>query len=288
VSPTVHRAALGLTVAVLLVDLVLYATGVLSGRQAVLLTLCLEVPCAAAVGVATAIAFRRLRAEGLGRRAAWERLLGTTPVRLATAEARSLRALWLTARRRTDPPTGIRLPYGRGLAGTVTAFVLVTAVETVALHLLVPIGWLRDLLAVLSGYALLAVLGLVLSRTAYPHHVSDGRLHLRSGVREVATIDLRDVAQVVVRHRIGVVGLSPSVADGTLHLPSLDGTALDLELSRPGTVSGLRGGRRVATVQRISLHVDDPVGAAALLRAAQGPGQSSCAAARRSAPVSPA
>lgn len=268
-NPVVHRAALAVTVAVLLVDVVLYASGVLSGRQALLLTVCVEVPCSVAVAGATAVAFRRLRAEGLSRRAACERLFGTTPVRLATAEARTLRAFWLAARRRTDPPTGVRLPYGRGLAGTVAAFLVVTAVETVALHLLVPITWLRDLLLVLGLYCLVPVLGLVLSRTTYPHHVTGGRLHLRSGVQEVLTLDLRDVAQVVVRRRIGAVGLWPSIADGALNLPSLDGTSLDLELSRPVTAPGLRGRARGTAVQRISLYVDDPDGAATLLRAAR-------------------
>ena len=272
-SPVVHRAALAVTVAVVLLDVVLYATGVLSGRQVLLLTLCVEVPCSVAVAVATAVAVRRSRAEGLGRRAAWERLFGTTPVRLATGEARTLRALWLTARRRTDPPTGVLLTYGRGLAGTVAAFVVVTAVETVVLHLLVPVDWLRDLLLLLSVYGLVAVLGLVLSRSAYPHHVAGGRLHLRCGVQEVLALDLRDVTQVVVRRRIGVVGLWPSVADGALHLPSLDGTSLDLELSRPVTAPGLRGRARATAVRRISLYLDDPDGAAALLRAARDDSQ---------------
>jgi len=268
-----HRTALAATVAVLVVDTVLLATGVLSAGQALRLTLCVELPCSAVVTGATALGYRRLRAGGLGRRAAVERLLGTTPVRLAAGELRSLRALWLVARRRTDPPAGVRLPYGRGLLGPVVAFLLLTVAETVVLHVLLPAGVGRDLLTVLSCYALLAVLGLVLSRTAYPHWVSAGRLQLRSGVRDVVAVDLTDVTQVVVRHRIGTVGLWPAVADGTLHLPSLDGTALDLELSRPLTVPGL--GRRSAptTVRRISLHVDDPGAAAELLQAARAADQ---------------
>ena len=160
-------------------------------------------------------------------------------MRLAAGELRSLRALVLVARRRTEPATGVLLPYGRGLLGPVVAFLLATAAETVVLHVLLPAGWPRDLLTVLSCYALVAVLGLVLSRTAYPHSVSAGRLQLRSGVRDVVTVDLSDIAQVVVRRRIDTVGLWPTVADGTLHLPSLDGTALDLELARPLTVPGL-------------------------------------------------
>jgi len=278
VNPRVHRAALAVTVAVLLVDLVLLATGVLSTRQAVLLTLCVELPCSVAVAVASALAFRRLRAGGASRRAALEHLVGTTPVRLAAGELRALRALALTARRRTEPPDGMRLPYGRGLAGPVTAFLLATGVETVVLHLLLPAGWLRDGLTVLSGYALVAVLGLVLARTAYPHVVSAGRLHLRSGVTDVVAVDLADIAQVVVRRRIDTVGLWPTIADGTLHLPSLDGTALDLELTRPLTVPALGRRSRPAPVRRISLHVDDPGAAAALLGVACSAGRSGHAA----------
>lgn len=49
--------------------------------------------------------------------------------------------------------------------------------------------------------------------------------------------------------------------------------ALDLELSRPVTAPGLRGRAGETAVQRISLSVDDPDGAAALLRAAQDAGR---------------
>lgn len=271
-NPRLHRAAVLVTATVLLADAVLLATGVLSVRQAVLLTLCVELPCSALVTGATVLGFRRLRRQGLTRRAAAERLVGTTPVRLAVGELRSLRALYLVARRRTDPLTGVRLAYGRGLTGTVVAFLLAGGVETVVLHVLLPGGWLRDLLTVLSVYALVAVLGLALSRTAYPHVVRAGQLHLRSGVTDVVAVDLADVARVVVRRRFDVVGLWPTVADDALHLPSLDGTSLDLELARPLTVPA-RGRRSpAAAVHRVSLHVDDPEAAAALLRAARTPG----------------
>ncbi len=177
-------------------------------------------------------------------------------------QLRALRAIGLFLLRRTDPTDGELIGYGRGLTGTAIAFVVVTLVETVVLHLLVPVAWLRTALVVLGVVSLVAVLGLVLARTVYPHVVAGGRLQLRSGARDVVSLDLADVGRVVVRRRIGVVGIAPTVVDGALCLPSQDGTNLDLELVRPVVVPDRKGH---ASVQRVSLHVDDPAAACALL-----------------------
>jgi len=179
-------------------------------------------------------------------------------------QLRVLRAIGLFLGRRTDPSEGGLIGYGRGLTGTAIAFVVVTLVETVVLHLLVPVAWLRTALVVLGVVSLVAVLGLVLARMVYPHSVADGRLQLRNGARDVVALDLADVDRAVVRRRIGVVGIAPTVVDGALCLPSQDGTNLDLELARPVVVPDRKG---TATVRRVSLHVDDPAAACALLSA---------------------
>lgn len=263
-----HRVAVAVSLTVLLVDAVLLATGVLSVRTAVHLVLAVELPLAAVAGWAGARVFRDLRRGGVSTRDAVGAVLGQRVVRLATAEGRALRALWLVGRRRTDLPAGATaLPYGRGVAAPALAFLGVTVVETAVVHVLLPAGWVRAVLTVVTVYACVAVLGLVAARVAYPHHVTAGVLHLRNGVQDVLDVPLHQVAGLRPRRDIRRVGLWPAVEGDTLVLPSLDGTSLTIELSTPA-VSRAAGRRTSVPVTRIELAVDDPGSAVARVQEA--------------------
>lgn len=267
-----HRAALLATAAVLVVDTALYLTGAVTARQALLLFLLVELPCTAVSLVATWSLLRRLRRAGCSRRQAVEEVFGAGPVRGAEAEYLALRAVVLFLLRRREPAGGVHIGYGKGLLGTVVAFLVLAAVETLVLHVLIPVRWVETALAVLSGYTAVLVLGLAVSRIVYPHHLADGRLHLRQGARTIARLDVRDVAAVQLRRRVTVVGLYPKVDGDRLHLPSQDGTNLDLALARPVVVPvGPTWRRRdePTEVRHVSLHVDDPAAAVRLLTAAR-------------------
>ncbi|KQS73701.1 hypothetical protein ASG41_03645 [Modestobacter sp. Leaf380] len=265
------------SVAVLLVDAALLGAGVLSIRTAGQLALAVEFPLAAVGGWAGTRAYRALRRGGSSAREAVEAVLGQTAVRVATAEWRALRALWLVARRRTDLPAGATaLPYGRGVTVPALAFLGVTVVETAVVHVLLPAGWVRVVLTAVTVYACVAVVGLVAARVAYPHHVTDGVLRLRNGVQDVLDVPLRHLAAVRPRRDIRRVGLLPAVEDGTLYLPSLDGTSLTIELTTPVATRVTRR-RPPVPVTRIELSVDDPRSALAQVQ--------SVAAAVRERPV---
>lgn len=267
-----HRCAALLSLAVAAADVVLLATGVLSVRAALLLLLAVELPLwVVTVGLGVRV-HREARAAGADPRSALGAVLGPTTLRLAAGELRGLRALWLVARRRTDVPIGsVALPYGRGVLGTAVAFLVVTAAETFVLHVLLPAGWLRTVLTAVTAYTCVAVLGLVAARSAYPHHVTAGVLHLRCGVQDVLAVPVRDIAGVRRRRRWDAVGLWPSVEGTTLRLPSLDGTVvtLDLDRAQPWPRSPRRG---PGAVDRVELHVDDPAAAIAVLAASRDAG----------------
>ena len=269
----VHRALIAGTVLAVGVDLVLLAAGRIDRSQAVVLLVCVELPLTVLAVGATWRCVARARRRGAGVRTALAEVVGPTPLAVAETELQSLRAVALIVRGRRSPAGHPCIPYGRGLLGTVVAFCCVAAVEVAVLHLLIPVPWVRTALTVLGLYAFVVVLGLVLSRVVYPHYVEHGRLHLRQGSRRVLTVDLGSVTEVATRRRIDVVGLYPGVRDSRLCLPSQDGTNLDLVLADEVRVeAGVRRRDRrraggAVRVRHVSLHVDDPEAARALVLA---------------------
>lgn len=271
----VHRWLVPAAVVIVLFDGVLLLTGVLAPRQALVLFLAVELPLGTISALLAGREFRALRRTGHDYRTAWAGAVGSWVVDGVEREAGAFRAIALVALGRRSPAGMPHLPYGKGLAGTAAAFAAVTVIETVVLHLLVPVAWVRALLLVVSVYAFVVVLGLVLARIAFPHHIDGDHLQLRQGVQRVVRIPLADISAVAARRRIDVVGLFPSVRDDRLRLPSQDGTCLDLDLHREVQVrTGLpRRLRRQhpngVPVRSVSLHVDDPAAAAATLAAEQ-------------------
>ena len=266
-----HRCSVVATVLTVVVDLVLLATGRIDRGQAAVLFLSVELPLTV---LALGLTWRhvvRARRRGADVRTALAEVVGSAPLEAAETELQSLRAVVLFVLGRRSPAGHRSIPYGKGLLGTVLAFFVVTVVEMAVLHLLIPVEWIRTALTVLGLYASVVVMGLVLSRVVYPHHVDRGRLHLRQGSKRVLTVELAAIEGTSPRRRIDVVGLYPSLRDGRLYLPSQDGTNLDLTLSDEVPVqAGLRRrDRRQAAggvrVRHVSLHVDDPAAARAVI-----------------------
>jgi hypothetical protein len=253
-----------ITVLTVVVDLGLLATGRITPSRAAVLFLSVELPLTVlAVGL-TWRAVARARRRGVGVRTAMEELFGSALLGAAETEMQSLRAVVLFVLGRRSPSGRRHITYGKGLLGTVVAFFVITVVEMAVLHLLIPVQWIRTALMVLGVYAFVVIMGLVLSRVVYPHYVDDRRLYLRQGSKRVLTVQLGAIAEVSTRRRINVVGLYPSLQDGRLHLPSQDGTNIDLTLADEVPVEGglRRRDRKHAAgtvrVRHLSLHVDDP------------------------------
>jgi hypothetical protein len=254
------------------VDLSLLAGGLIDRTRAAVLFLCVELPLTGLVLWMTWRAVADERRRGGEARTVLTGIFGSGPVEAAESEIQSLRAVVLFVLGRRSPSGTRHITYGKGLLGTVATFFLVTVIEMVVLHLLIPVEWIRTALMVLGFYAFVIIIGLTLSRVVYPHYFEHGRLQLRQGTKRVLSVELCNIQGVSARSRINVVGLYPTLHEGRLYLPSQDGTNLDLTLGDSLRVSGglrRRDRKRAAgdvLVRHLSLHVDDPNAAVSLIR----------------------
>lgn len=255
------RAAVAVSVTAALTTTGLGAAGVLSAPGAVLMFAAVEVPLALTALALNLQRYRTLRRAGQDRWVALHQLVGATATRMLRAEVTVYRSLWLWARHRVDgqQPGVHPIGYARGGLGVPLAFGVLTAVEAVAIHLLLPWAWLRTIILVASVYSLILLLGSVAARVTHPHLLTGTQLILRDGALTVATLD-RDAITRVTRTR-RYQPTTPTEADGQLHLPSSDGTNIDLHLAAPMTahLPGLLARqRRQARITAVHLHLDDP------------------------------
>ncbi|GAA3010443.1 hypothetical protein GCM10020229_22630 [Kitasatospora albolonga] len=193
--------------------------------------------------------------------------------RLALFDLRGMQSLWLLARRRRHgvPPGATAVPYEREERGTLLVLLFVVVVEGIATELLLRgVGapeWLRGLLLVLDVYGVLAVAAIGAARVTRPHVVSGTDLRIRSG----AFFDLRVPLALVsaVRTELNFnEEKAVSVADGRCAVSAGSRTNLVVELAAPVTVTRPLG--RPAEADRVHFFADDPVTAAAALRARLG------------------
>lgn len=257
----IARASVAVSVTTALTTTSLGAVGVLSPPGAVLVFAAVEVPLALTAVALNVQRYRRLRQAGQDRVTALHQLAGATVTRVVRAEVTLYRSLWLWSRHRVDGqgPGVHPIGYTRGALGVPLAFGVLTVVETVAIHLLLPWAWLRTVILLASIYALVLLLGVVVTRVTHPHLLTGSELILRDGAHTVATLD-RDTITRVTRTR-RYEPRTPTEAGGQLHLPSPDGTNIDLHLAAPVTarLPGLLARqRRQASITVAHLHLDDP------------------------------
>lgn len=159
----VGRSALVLTLATAATMTTLGAVGVVPPSTAVLLFVAVEVPLALVAAALNIWRYRTLRHAGHGRVAALEELAGATATRMFRAEVTTYRSLWLWSRHRTDGqgPGVQAVGHAHGSLGVPLAFGVLTVVEAIAIHLLIPWAWLRTVILVASIYSLILVLGVV-------------------------------------------------------------------------------------------------------------------------------
>ncbi|MEA2322947.1 MAG: hypothetical protein QOD81_2797 [Solirubrobacteraceae bacterium] len=169
------------------------------------------------------------------------------------------------ARLRAAPPPALR--YSRGDFGPPMALALTPAVlaEEVAVHLLVPSGWVavHVVSALLHGYALVWLVGWGLGSRAYPHALRRGVLTVRNGPFHRADLPLHAVtAATARRQRVGgEAGLV--LRDGAALLPARGRVDVWLELDGPVMVR--RPLSDPVAVHRIALASDDPEALARLV-----------------------
>lgn len=251
-----------LTVVIIVVDAILWATGVITAAVAVVLFLALELPLGLIVIALLVRQYGRERRSGVSRRKALERMGATEPfIRLIVAELGNLNSLWLLIRGKrvgVDENT-IGLSYAKGTLGLPIAFLVATVIEVIILYLVIPWVWLRVVILILSVYSVILVLGYLASRVVHPHLLNNEYLLLRAGRHVIARIPGGNIAKVMVTNRYKHT--YPVEEDGHLHLASSLGTNVDLVLAEPvqAALPGLFAKqRRSFETREISLYLELP------------------------------
>lgn len=191
----------------------------------------------------------------------WWRAAGHLAKRATLAEIGGYQSIYrFLFRRPRVPPGAVGFSYHQPVFAILVVFIAVSAVELVAVDLIVR-RWpvVRIALLVLSLWGLVWMFGLLFGMLTRPHAVGPEGLRLRYGSEIDIAVPWDEVHVVSKRVRTRPDKEPQVVVDehgaATLHLRVGDETNIDIRLERPLEVR-LPQGRR--TVSRITLHVDDP------------------------------
>lgn len=264
------------TLAVVAVDAALLAAQAISWPVAVALIVAIEMPLAVLSVARYVRLFRSARAKG--RDGAFREVVDGDPLlRVAAAEMRIFASLGRWVSRKPHVPDGaIAVGYARGALVMPAAFAVAAVVEMVVVHALVPWPAVRVVLALLSLYGLLFLLGWMGSQVVRPHLIYPDRMVVRSGNLAVAEIPRAHIARMDRARSPRTPKNYINVEDdgtATLTLAGPDGTNVRLELAGTAAVRvpGLPWSRREEReVGRIRLSVDDPAAMVAQLSATAG------------------
>ncbi|MEV4181752.1 hypothetical protein AB0J28_09955 [Streptosporangium canum] len=162
-------------------------------------------------------------------------------------------ALWPAVRRRVDvPENGAAIGYYRGLRAVLWAMVVMSPLELVVVHHLLPWAWARWAHLALMVAAALWSLGFIASLWVYPHTVDDERLRIRFGGLLDVVIPVRLIESVrAERVSKGQSKLAEMVGE-TLSVEVGGMTNLVVRLREPYEVNGF--GR----VRAVRFTADDP------------------------------
>lgn len=186
-------------------------------------------------------------------------------------------AIWVSlgrwaSRRPAVPPGGTAIPYARVAAPIVWLFIWGSAIEVVAVDLVVThVGWdvVRIPLLVLGTWGVLWMLGLLASMRTRPHVLTGGSLLLRGGLRAEVVVPLAAVAGVrTVEHELSSTVRNVEEVEGRLLVGVSGRTNLEVMLVRPCPLTTPKG--EVVT-DRVGLWADEPRDASALLRSRVAP-----------------
>lgn len=157
---------------------------------------------------------------------------------------------WIVRYKPGVGPGARTFPYARELAPLIGVFIFVSAIELVAVHLLLPWETVRLILDIVSLWGLLWMFGLLASMKVFPHVLDDEGLRLRHGFHEDVRVPWTAVQSV--RARRGSVKAKGNllVAGDVLSLPVLKQTRVDVTLTGPTRVGP-------AEVTHVHFYVND-------------------------------
>jgi hypothetical protein len=185
--------------------------------------------------------------------------LGRKVVRFELSLYRSL-FRWVT-RRPDVPADAAAFAYFGAVAVVVWAFIVVSAVETVVFHVILPWEVVRLVVDIVSIWGLLWMFGYAASLNVYPHLVGDAGVRVRHGTSTDFTVPWDAIASVSVRERSRdrskAVQVDRDETGGkgdTVHVVMSSRTNVELRLRRPLVVPLHQGD---ATVTEVRFFADD-------------------------------
>ena len=196
------------------------------------------------------------------RRLAWAALKLEVTLYLALGR-------WI-ARRRDVPPGSVPIGYSQLVAPMLMLWIFGSAVEVVALDVLLSRWWtpLRIPLLVVGVWGLVWMLGMLAAYRVRPHLLGEHVLQVRDGIHARVDVPLEAIAGVrTVDHELP--GLLKSVhvegeePDANLLIGVGSRTNLELVLTGPTVLETPHG---PTTVTRVGLWVDEPREVAEVLR----------------------
>lgn len=180
--------------------------------------------------------------------------------RLVAFEISLYRSLFRWVTRRPDVPAGsTACSYVGGVSVLLWAFIVVSAVELVVLHVVIPWEGVRLAADILSLWGLAWMLGFAAGLHVYPHLEHDDGLRVRHGTGTDLVVPWDAVSSAGVRERSlersKAVQVEASEEGTVLSVVIASRTNVDLRLAQPLTVP-LHSGD--VTVDTIRLFADDP------------------------------
>ena len=200
----------------------------------------------------------------------WRRIaasLPPDPVRRAiVSEVGLLSALVRTVARRPPrlPADASPITSTRGTLPIPIAVAVVTILEVVALHIIIPWPPVSIALTLVSTYSLILFFGYLAARRQHPHYISATSLVLRNGAHTVATIPFGNIDAVTLIQDGSVT--YPAVEGKVARIATMDGCSISVRLRSP-QILALTARRRAPeyAVSEIRFAADDAREASARL-----------------------
>ncbi len=179
------------------------------------------------------------------------------------------RSLFLLAARRVPGrgPGVQTFPYAREVSPLLGAFIFVSALELVVVHLVLPWATIRTVLLVLSIWGLVWMIGFLASMRVFPHLLDERGLRLRYGTSVDVRVPWEAIASVTASRRSLTSGRSVQLLDTddgqAVAVAVLKRTRVDVVLHGPTTLELPDGPAEVTAVR---FDADDPKAVVAAVR----------------------
>jgi hypothetical protein len=179
------------------------------------------------------------------------------------------RSLFLLAARRVPGrgPGVQTFPYAREVSPLLGAFIFVSALELVVVHLILPWATIRTVLLVLSIWGLVWMIGFLASMRVFPHLLDERGLRLRYGTSVDVRVPWEAIASVTASRRSLTSGRSVQLLDTddgqAVAVAVLKRTRVDVVLHGPTTLELPDGPAEVTAVR---FDADDPKAVVAAVR----------------------